>query len=213
MLLFLSHFKCVCFFLFVYCFCLPFMTHTLVGFSWCFLVLKREKTFLYHAIEELQWAIFLVRFRGRKSWSLVKIKVKKFFFVTSCQIWWLADLILLLGLVTGCLRDVHWPDFGLNLGTFIVCFGGITAPSNSTFARSGHAKLHTKLRPEALDTLLELTSSAWYLESCFKHDFFPSQLKCRKLQLRQTLLLMYERLPTDSAVITKTTDSLQQTRS
>lgn len=55
------------------------------------------------------------------------------------------------------------PDFGLNLGTFIVCFGGITAPSNfviSTLACSGRAKLHTKLGPEALDILQELTSSA-----------------------------------------------------
>ena len=148
-----------------------------------FFSLKKRKIFLYHAIEELQWAIFLVRFRGRKSWSLVKIKVKKFFFVTSYQIWWLTPLNLLLGLVTGCLRDVYWHnpnslkvslDFGLNLGTFIVCFGGITAPCKSTFAWSGHAKLHTKLQPDALDTLQELTSSAWYLESCFKHDFFPS---------------------------------------
>lgn len=51
------------------------------------------------------------------------------------------------------------------------------------------------------------------LKSCCKHDFLMGQLKGRKLQLRQMLLLIYERLPAGSAVTTKTTDSLQQTRS
>ena len=51
------------------------------------------------------------------------------------------------------------------------------------------------------------------LKSCCKHDFVTGQLKGRKLQLTQTLLLIYERLPAGSAVILKTTESLQQTRS
>ena len=58
-------------------------------------------------------------------------------------------------------------DFGLNLGTFLVRFGGITAPSSfaiTTLARPGYAKLQSILRSEPLDTLSELTNDARCLE-------------------------------------------------